>query len=50
MNWIKFVENHKSEIRIPRIGRSIYSNSKNDEYSNTLIRWYRNTQKTINTN
>lgn len=47
MNWIKFVENHNSEIRVARIGRSVYSHASNLETSNTLQNWLRKTNKDI---
>lgn len=47
MNWIKFIENHDSDIRLPRIGRSIYSNSSNSSRHSTLINFYRETEKII---
>jgi hypothetical protein len=49
MNWIKFVENHNSTIRLPRIGRSAYSYTAREE-SHTLQNWFRDTQKKISNN
>lgn len=46
MNWIKFVENHNSEIRLPKIGRSIYSHASKTS-TNTLITFFRETEKII---
>jgi hypothetical protein len=47
MNWIKFVENHNSEIRIPKIKRSLYSYGRNSESHSTLVNFYRTTEKMI---
>ncbi len=45
MNWIKFVEEHPGRITLPRIGRSVYSYGSNNELTNTITNWFRETER-----